>query len=547
MIKMICRIVFVASVLIQSIFSQTLSDSTSPKINIPPSSKQTLYGRITDVHGKPVIAQIQAWYYPLKEVVFAFGKDTVKGRTDNLICMAYSENNGYYAIKVPVDTITLIITKGPEWSIAEERFVIRKNEFEGIEYNVTLKKLYDLSKQGWYSGDAHHHSLHSDGRQTPSRVAHAMKGVGLSWGILSDHNSVAGNKEWIANTTENFIAIPGCEITTEPSRNSELNGYGHLNQSFINEMNTTYPDNPNIWARAIFSNHKDVQTVIDGTHEQKGFISINHPYQSWDWSGRYKSWGEVKYFDAIEVWNGDPPHSLSTNTWAKEPFNINTWALHSWFSYLDEGNKISGIAGSDCHDIYGAGSYPKGEFYWTTTTGNPRTYIYCKKLSEKNIQDALEDGKIFLTSGFGPLLLISSEGKTPGEIINVPENGVVEIKIEVLANRPLKKMQNGVRVIINGEALYCFDTDSVFTFARVQPVKIEKDSWVIVEAFGQWPMYAVTNPIYLDYPPYGNFPSREWKNPAGSREWNIYLSHPQITIPDGVSNWKEKIDKTKNK
>ncbi|HOJ19648.1 MAG TPA: CehA/McbA family metallohydrolase [Ignavibacteriaceae bacterium] len=529
-------------ILFHSLVAQSINDSTFSKVNIPRDSKQTIYGRITDSNGKPIIAQVQVWYFPLTEVVFAFGSEPTKGRTDNLIGITYSSNNGYYAIKVPADTMTLIITKGPEWDLFKEKIIVNNNEFDGIEKNISLKHLYDLKKLGWYGGDTHHHSLHSDGRQTPSQIASAMKGVGLSWGFLSDHNSTAGNIEWRDNSSFDFIAIPANEISTEPAHISDANGFGHMNQSFINNLNGSYPLLKNIWSRAVFKSHYDVQKMIEETKKQNGFISINHPFQSWDWSGRFKSWGFINNFDAIEVWNGDPPHSLTTSSWDKNKININTWAVHAWFSYLNAGNRLSGIAGSDCHDIFGTHSYPKGEYYWTTTTGNARTYVHTKKLNSDAIKKSLKEGRIFLTSGFGPILLVEADKKYPGEILKVPSNGIVNVEIKVLANQQLLMSNDAVRIIVNGLVVQNLSTDSSLTYNKSHSIVIEKDSWIVVQAFGQWPMYAITNPIYLDYPPYGDYPKKEFVNPLGTQAWNNFLNHPEITVPDGPTSWKNSYD-----
>ncbi|MDR3625971.1 MAG: CehA/McbA family metallohydrolase, partial [Ignavibacteriaceae bacterium] len=418
---------------------------------IPNSCRQIIYGKVIDSKGDPLIAQVQVWYYPLRPVVENYGDSKIQGRTDNLIKMTYTTDKGFFSVRVPADTVVLMITKGPEWSLVKKVFVIKGREFNGIECNVTLQRLYDLGKLGIYSGDAHHHSIFSDGFQTPSEAANAMVGVGLSWGFLTDHNSTGGLKEWLSYKTKYFLPISGCEITTEPSELTNENGFGHMNQSFITEMNGKDVANPNIWARERFDGHNDVQSMIDLTHKQNGFFAVNHPFQSWDWSGRFKSWGKVKYFDAIEVWNGEPPRSFTMNTWDTNHININTWAVNAWYSYLNEGNRISGIAGSDCHDVYGVNAYPKGDFYWTTTTGNPRTYAYCKELSETNIKKAMKDGNLFLTSNFGPLLLISVDKKNPGEVVRVPGSGKVHLKIEVLANQKLLHINDAVRVIYNGK------------------------------------------------------------------------------------------------
>lgn len=526
--------------------SEVVSYAQKKEVFIPNTSSQVLYGNVKDEEGNPLDAQVQVWYYPLTPVTFSYGDSKSKGRTDNLIKISYTNDKGFYCVRVPKDTIVLIISKGPEWSLVKKKFIIKAKEFNGIEFNARLKRMYDIGKLGWFGGDTHSHTIHSDGYQSPSEMAHAMKGVGLSWGILSDHNSNAGTTEWLGNKDENFIPIPGCEITTEPSDESLLNGYGHFNQSFIKKISGKNVDTCNIWARSRFDGHTDVQKMIELTHKQNGFFVINHPYQNWDWSGRFKSWGKVKNFDAIEVWNGEPPHSLTTNEYDTNQININSWAVHTWFEYLKAGNKLPGIAGSDCHDISGINAYPKGEFYWTDTPGNPRTYSHAGILSDKNIKESLVNGNLFLTSNFGPLLLVTVNNKIPGEVVKVSKDGTFKINVEVLANQKLLKTEDGVRVIFNGKMIQKLPTDSTYTFSKTISLVTKEDGWLICEVFGQWPMYSITNPIYIDYPPYGDNFNTTWTDPVDAEKWNQFLEHPNINLPDGPTSWKNTFDSIRN-
>ncbi|MDP4172929.1 MAG: CehA/McbA family metallohydrolase [Bacteroidota bacterium] len=537
--KIFTRIILISFFLFQGGIAAQTKD-----VFIPNNSRQVIHGTVKDENGNPLLAQVQLWYYPLKPIKFSTKNDE---RKDNLISMTYTTDKGFYNVRVPSDTVVLIISKGPEWSIIKKKFIINKREFNGIEFNATLNHIYDLSSIGLYAGDPHHHSIFSDAYETPTEIARAMRSVGLSWGILSDHNSDEGISEWLSCKSPDFIPIHGCEITTEPTEISKENGYGHLNESFIKRINGTKVNDPNIWARARFSSHQDVQDMINMVHAQKGFIALNHPFQSWDWSGRFKSWGKVKDFDAIEVWNGEPPHGITMNDWDTNHININTWGVHSWFEYLNAGNKLSAIAGSDCHDIYGVNAYPKCDAYWTTTTGNPRTYVYASELSEENIQKAMKGGKAFLTSNFGPLLLIDVEGKIPGEVVKVKEDGKINIKLKVMANQPLLKTNSGLRIIFNGKIISEIETDTVYTISKDISLSPGKDGWIVVEAFGQWPMYSITNPIYIDYPPYGDNIKSSWTDPKGVESWNNFLSHPQLKLPDGTSNWKDTADSIKNR
>jgi len=507
------------------------------KINIPSSSKQVIHGRIIDETGNPLIAQVQVWYFDIQDVVFSFDTTETNGRTDNLITVDYSNQNGYYSVRVPSDTVLFIVTKGPEWELIYKKMIINPREFDGIEYNVAIKRLYDLGSLGWYGGDTHMHSIHSDGRQSPSELVHTMKGVGLTWGILTDHNSISGKKEWLAEGQSDFIPILGAEITTEASETSIENGYGHFNQTFITEL-SGITANPNIWARAIFNDHTNVQNSIDLTHAHGGLLIINHPYQNWDWAGRFKSWGEVKNFDGIEIWNCEPPHSLTTSTFDPNLMNRNTLGVQSWFAYLNSGKKLSGLAGSDTHDAYGTNAYPKGKYFWNTMAGNPRTYAFMEDFNELQLKEAIKHGRLFLTSGFGPILLVTAGGETQGNIIRVEKDEKLDVAIEVLANHPLLNSDDAVRIIYNGKIIKSFSTEGSIIFEKSIPLNIIEDGWIVVEAFGEWPMFAMTNPIFVDVPPFGDWPIEEWVEPENLKLWNKYMEQPEITIPDGPSNWE---------
>ena len=521
------------------LFCAFVIEAQTAKVNIPLSSKQTIYGRITNQCDEPLNAQVQVWYYNFQEVTFSVNPAEAKGRTDNLIGVAYSDDLGFYSVEVPADTILVIVTKGPEWELIYDRMIIQPEEFDGIQYNVSLNRLYDLEKLGWYAGDTHTHSIHSDGHQRPSKIANAMKSVGLSWGILTDHNSISGSEEWLGNQTNNFIPIVGNEITTEPSLSAEENGYGHMNQTFITELNGTDPSNPNIWARAVMNGNDDVRMMIEKTHKQNGLISVNHPYSAWDWAGRFKSWGLVNGYDIIEIWNGEPPHSPTVNLWDTLKMNISTYAVHTWFEFLNSGNKITGLAGSDCHDVTGKNAYPKGKYFWNSMIGNPRTYAHINRLDKGNIKQAIKDGNLFLTSCFGPLLLVNVEGKYPGEVVSLSDKQQVKVSIEVLANHPLLNSEDGVRIIFNGRVVKSFNTVDELKVNKNADIDIACDGWIIVEAFGPYPMYAITNPIYIDVQPLGDWPVNKWIEPDDSMLWNTFSNHPEITIPNGPSNWKD--------
>ena len=68
--------------------------------------------------------------------------------------------------------------------------------------------------RGWYRGDLHAHTTHSDATwDIPASHAWAMENR-LDFCTLSDHNTVAGLRAWDASTSDALLTISGSEVTT---------------------------------------------------------------------------------------------------------------------------------------------------------------------------------------------------------------------------------------------------------------------------------------------------------------------------------------------
>jgi hypothetical protein len=223
-------------------------------------------------------------------------------------------------------------------------------------------------------------------------------------------------------------------------------------------------------------------------------------------------------------------------------YNLNTMATQVWFEFLNAGNKVAAWASSDSHDVYSlqhTGS--DAPVYWRNTSGNARVYVQADDLSWPSVKKALKAGNAFVTSGYyGPLLLVDCGGKGPGETLRPASDGTVTLHYRLLSNRPLKGYQDGIRVIKNGKIDSTLPTkDGVLEMEGSVKVKVDasKDSWIVLEAFGDWPSMAMTNAFYIDPPPYGTWERTEWIFPKGARTWNNPFDPvknvPVVTVPDG--------------
>ena len=69
---------------------------------------------------------------------------------------------------------------------------------------------------GWYRGDFHTHTVHSDAaqHQTVAGLVAAARAHGLDFVFLTDHNTTSGLREMAAASTDGFLGAAGMELTT---------------------------------------------------------------------------------------------------------------------------------------------------------------------------------------------------------------------------------------------------------------------------------------------------------------------------------------------
>src|SRR5262249_10129385 len=70
------------------------------------------------------------------------------------------------------------------------------------------------TKPGWYRGDLHAHTIHSDGRWDIPEFTQFMRNRGLDFVSLSDHNTVTGLNQHRNQTEDGFLALGGMELST---------------------------------------------------------------------------------------------------------------------------------------------------------------------------------------------------------------------------------------------------------------------------------------------------------------------------------------------
>ncbi len=329
------------------------------------------------------------------------------------------------------------------------------------------------TKAGWYVGDFHAHTLHSDGFGCigpepaiprgcqPWEVVEAARARHLDFLAITDHNTTSHHAD-LATLQEgltSLLLLRGQELTTF---------HGHAN---------VYGTSRPIDFRLGFQG-RSMTDVMDDVDREHALLSINHPGRETGdkctgcgWDASPTPWDRI---EAMEVVNG----GVVEGPTAGMPF---------WYARLNEGHRISAIAGSDDH---GARS-PRGH------VGAPATVVYARGLSEAALLDGVRTGRVYVrTRGpEGPVLDLSG---TAGHV-SVPMGGIVNVtkagsRVQLLlqaigaAGQAAEVVRDGVVVA----TLMVTSADQEFSYA----LTMAPGQWVHVRLRDAEGITALTNPIY---------------------------------------------------
>jgi hypothetical protein len=235
---------------------------------------------------------------------------------------------------------------------------------------VTHRSLNEVA--GWYAGDLHVHSGHSDGYRDAGRrprtpvsveeLAHHAIDQGLDFLAITDHNTAS---HWIdvnrvQDAMSGLLMMHGREITT---------ARGHFNA--VGERRFTDfrlgPERP-------------MSRLLADVARDGAFVSVNHAWLTSDeWCGgcgwQDRDADTLDRISGIEVMNGgtpDPEAEMPGWRW--------------WADLLNGGRRLTAVGGSDAHDPAAAAA----------AIGAPSTVVWAAALSEDAMIEGLKTGRAFI-------------------------------------------------------------------------------------------------------------------------------------------------------
>ncbi len=207
---------------------------------------------------------------------------------------------------------------------------------------------------GWYRGELHSHSHHSDGRTSVAEVIASARHHGLDFLSLTDHFTTAGWQE--LEGAADLCLIRGLEITGHR---------GHANLHGLQGWVNPFTDAPETWS---------INDAARAAHAQGALFGVNHPF-SLDLGWRYHEF-DWNLCDLMEIYH----HQEGED---------NTRQLALWDEHLRAGRRIVGVAGTDSHDPF-RGRHRLGQVV---------TVVRAEALETGAIIQGLRHGAAYVTLG----------------------------------------------------------------------------------------------------------------------------------------------------
>lgn len=228
---------------------------------------------------------------------------------------------------------------------------------------------------GWFRGDLHMHTAHSDG-QCPSQTGkmvpcpvyftvEAAARRGLDFIAITDHNATShyDSMRELQPYFDKVLLIPGREITTFQ---------GHMNLLGTTDFLDFRLGSPGV---------PTINDLLRNAQKMGALISINHPRAPSGEMCMGCGWtpsatADMSLFNAVEAVNG----GSETPAQSGIPF---------WEGQLAAGHRPTAIGGSDNHR-------PMTSFDKPGSMGSPTTVVYAANLSTPAILAGIRSGRVFI-------------------------------------------------------------------------------------------------------------------------------------------------------
>lgn len=340
---------------------------------------------------------------------------------------------------------------------------------------------------GWYRGDFHVHTGHSDGRcaslsgaQVPCPVFRTLEAAAdrkLDFVAVTDHNTVS-HFQSLAELQPYFdtlTIIPAQEVTTYS---------GHLNVFGPREPIAFHADG---------SPAPDLGAIYRRVADLGGMSSINHPGISLSTGCPGCGWSAGEPGEAgpqaVEIVNG------VTARWTDGPEGPDS-SFPFWTARLNAGLRTTAIGGSDNHD---PGIAPAD----LSSVGGPTTVVRAASSSVRDILDGVRAGHVFVDVEGSPDRLLTLTAEAGGRVVQMGDTLAAEAGERVDLEVRIEAAPSGSRLEITADGrllddvLAATDADGVYRFSWSSD---GRQHWIVARVrSAEGGLLLIGNPIYLNW------------------------------------------------
>ena len=343
------------------------------------------------------------------------------------------------------------------------------------------------AEAGWYRGELHAHTGHSDGncelqsgRSGPCPVFRTIEAAverGLDFVAVTEHNTLSHQQSLheLQIAYDQTVLMSGREITTF---------YGHANIFGTTEFIDFRVSNGQI------------NPVLVEASQKGAFISINHPGLPSGEVCMGCGWiAETDYslIDAVEIVNGsviDSGAGLLKSPLSGIPF---------WEQLLNAGHRVTAVAGTDNHN-----ADLRSDSERLTAIGAVTTVIFADSLAQNDLLDGLRNGRAFIDlEGSTDRLLelhavAGSSRAMMGESLITPAGSTISLTVSsrFTPEATIELYRNGE--LVSTELDYVRDGELLETTMTFQAAG--EPEWVrveVVSATGK--VLLISNPVYINF------------------------------------------------
>ena len=221
----------------------------------------------------------------------------------------------------------------------------------------------------WIKGNTHAHTTQSDGDSPPEKVVEWYKSHGYSFLVLSDHNKVVDPAGYDTDHSDNFLLIPGEEISAD-SNGAPV----HVNALGVN--NSLPPLAGVGLANCI---RKNVEAVLAAG----GVAIVNHP--NFGYAFDHRQLKTVTQMDLFEIYNGHPAVNNAGD-------NAHLSVEQIWDNLLSLGTQVYGVAADDAHHFATFGLK-------RANPGRGWIMVRVNELSQSEILEKMRQGDFYASTG----------------------------------------------------------------------------------------------------------------------------------------------------